>query len=300
MSFFKVLQKPLKVFKETFKVLKEASKVLDKPHHSSTLSIRGFLHSLLVTLVVTSLAFLIRPFGLDRLEAAELNNAVITAGGITFIMMMLAQFLFPILIKDFYVEGKWTTGKQLAQLLIMSALISLATVFYLHSRGLADFPLDALILFGLSIIPLGILAVIQQNMLHNKFEQLALEKNEELKRKGVVNSENPLNVLAFRGDGQKLNLIPNQLIYIRLGDVSDFYYQNIIGVEKSSLNIPRQAILEELKGHPQFEVFRGDIIVNVNAIRQVSGSARGYDIEIARIDELVKVSHKDRKKIDKL
>lgn len=286
MSFLKVFKKPLRV--------------LDKPHHSSTLSIRGFLHSLLVTLVVTSLAFMIRPFGLDRLEAAELTNTVITAGGITFIMMILAQFLFPLVIKDFYVEGKWTTGKQLTQLLIMSALISLATVYYLYSKGLAAFPLDAFILFGLSIIPLGILAVIQQNMLHSKFERLALEKNEELKRKGVINSENPLNVLAFRGNGEKLNLIPNQLIYIRLGDVSEFYYQNILGVEKSSMHISRQAVLEELKGHPQFEVFRGDIIVNVNAIRQISGSARGYDIEIARIDELVKVSHKDRKKIEKL
>lgn len=286
MSFLKVFKKPFRVF--------------DKPHHSSTLSIRGFLHSLPVTLVVVSLAFLIKPFGLKELEPAELTNTVITTGGITFLMMILAQFLFPLLIKDFYVEGKWTTGKQLTQLLIMSVLISAATIFYLNSKGLAAFPLDALILFGLSIIPLGILAVIQQNMLHNKFERLALEKNEDLRRKDVVNSENPLNVLAFRGNGQKLNLIPNQLIYIRLGDVSDFYYQNIMGVEKSSLNIPRQAILEELKGHPQFEVFRGDIIVNVNAIRQVSGSARGYEIEIARINELVKVSHKDRKKIDKL
>lgn len=286
MSFLKVFKKPFRVF--------------DKPHHSSTLSIRGFLHSLPVTLVVVSLAFLIKPFGLKGLEPAELTNTVMTTGGITFLMMILAQFLFPLMIKDFYVEGKWTTGKQLTQLLIMSVLISAATIFYLHSKGLAAFPLDALILFGLSIIPLAILAVIQQNMLHNKFERLALEKNEDLRRKGVVNSENPLNVLAFRGNGQKLNLIPNQLIYIRVDEISDFYYQNIMGVEKSSLGIPRQAILEELKGHPQFEVFRGDIIVNINAIRQVSGSARGYEIEIARINELVKVSHKDRKKIDKL
>lgn len=300
MSFFKVLQKPLSVFKKTLRGSKEALTVLNKPHHSSTLSIRGFLHSLLVTLVVTSLGFLIRPFGLKQQEAAELTNTVITAGGITFIMMILAQFLFPLIIKDFYVEEKWTTGKQLTQLLVMSGLVSLATVFYLYSKALASFPLDAFVLFGLSIIPLGILAVIQQNLLHNKFERLAMEKNEELKRKGVVNSENPLNVLAFRGNGQKLNLIPNQLIYIRLGDVSEFYYQNILGVEKSSMTVPRQAVLEELKGHPQFEVFRGDIIVNVNAIRQVSGSARGYDLEIARIDELVKVSHKDRKKVDKL
>lgn len=275
-------------------------KVFNKPHHSSTLSVRGLIHSVLATVVVAALAFIIKPFGLKTLESSELVNVVATLSGITLAMMFLAQFLFPILIKDFYHENTWTTGKQFAQLLIMSFLISLSTVFYLSQKSLAAFPLDAFILFGISIIPLGLLTVIQQNLLFGKFDKLATEKNLDLQRKSVVNSENPLNVLAFRGGGDKLNLIPNQLIYIKFGFRTDFYYQNMLGVEKISLAISRPSIIEELKGHPQFEVFGNDIIVNVNAIQKITGSARGFDLQIARVNELVKVSHKDKSKVEKL
>lgn len=276
-------------------------KVLKKPHHSSTLSLRGVIHSVIATAVVISLAFLFKPYGLKNLGSSELLNTVVTLGGITFIMMLLAQFIFPFIIKDFYSEEKWTTGKQFIQLLIMSFLICFSTVFYLNSKSLASFPIDALTIFAFSIIPLGVLALTQQNLLRGKFDKLAEEKNQDLKRKGVINSENPLNVLAFRGDGQKLNLIPNQLIYIKTeGNRAEFYYQNMLGVEKTGFGISRAAIVEELKGHPQFESFGTDIILNVNAIQQITGSARGYDIQIARVNALVKVSHKDRKKIDNL
>lgn len=276
-------------------------KVFKKPHHSSTLSLRGLLHSLAVTTAVAILAFIFKPFGIKELQGQDLINIVVTIAGITFICMVLAQFILPFIIKDFYSEARWTTGKQLTQLLLMSALICLANVFYLGTKNLAAFPMDALILFVISIVPLAVLAIVQQNLLNDKFNKLAEDKNSDLKRKSVVNSDNPLNVLAFRGSGQRLNLIPNQLIYIKTGDNNaEFYFQNMLGVDKTVLSILRKDILEELKGHPQFETFGSDIIVNVNAIQEVSGTARGYDIQIARINELVKVSHKDRKKIDNL
>lgn len=274
--------------------------VFKKPHHSSTLSLRGLVHSVLVTVAVISLAYLLRPFGLKTLEQSAWANILITLGGITFLVMVLTQFILPLIIKDFYQEEKWTTGKQFTQWIIMSALISLSAVYYLSTRNLASFPIDALALFGNTILPLAIASVIHQRYLNNKFDRLAQEKNEDIRRKEVVNSENPLNILAFRAGGEKLNLIPNQLIYIKIGSPTEFYYQNFMGVDKSTMNISKEELIKELLGHPQFEIFRGEYIVNVNAIAQISGSARGYEVQIARINELLQVSHKDRKKIERL
>jgi hypothetical protein len=275
-------------------------KVFKKPHHSSTLSLRGLFHSVLVTIAVISLAYLLRPFGLKTVEPAAWANILVTLGALTFLAMLLAQFILPMIIKDFYQEEKWTTGKQFTQWIIMSALISISTIYYLSTRQLASFPLDALVLFGNTILPLAIASVIHQNYLNNKFDRLAKEKNEDILRKEVVLSENPLNILAFRSTGEKLNLIPNQLIYIKIGTPSDFYYQNFMGVEKSSMHISKEEIIKELQGHPQFEIFQGEYIININAIAQISGSARGYEVQIARLNELLKVSHKDRKKIERL
>ncbi|ADQ19083.1 hypothetical protein Lbys_3434 [Leadbetterella byssophila DSM 17132] len=275
-------------------------KVFKKPHHSSTLSLRGLFHSFLAAIVVMALAYFIRPFGLKSLEAEEWTNVVITLGGISLALMLLTQFLLPLLIKDFYSESSWTTGKQFTQWLIMSFLISFATTYYLSTKQLANFPVAGLALFGITILPLAIASVLHQRYLDSKFERLAEEKNEEIRRKSVVASENPLNILAFRSAGEKLNLIPNQLIYVKIGDQAEFYYQNFLGIEKTKLPIGKEAILEELKDHPQFEVFQQDIIINVNAIQQITGSARGYEVQIARINEMVQISHKDKKKIDRL
>lgn len=275
-------------------------KVLSKPHHSSTLSIRGLIHSFVTTLVVVSLAFIFKPFGLKNLESSELVNTVITIGGITFLMMIIAQFLFPLVIKDFYSEEKWTTGKQFTQLLLMSFLIVFSCVLYVSSKGLADFPLDAIILFGITIVPLGLLALIQQNLLVGKFTKLASDKNSDLSRKSVINSKNAFSVLSFEGRESTLNLIPNQLIYIKLGNKSEFYYQNMLGVDKTTLSISQKAVIDALEGHPQFERFGNDVVLNINAIQQIQGTARGYDLIVAKINEIVKVSHKERKKVDGL
>lgn len=282
-------------------MFKKASKIFSNPHHSSTLSVRGLIHVAVATLAIGLLFFVFKPFGLKNLQQADFANVLVTLSGISFIMMAIPQFIFPYLFKDFYAEEKWTTGKQLVQLLIMAALICVGTTLYLAQKDLASFPLDALLMFGLALIPLIIWVVIQQNLLDNKFRKLAEEKNQDLKRKAVVNSENPLNVLSFKGlDGKVLNLIPNQLIYIDLSSEATFYFQQMIGVDKNVIRISKAEILNELKGHPQFESFGNNYIVNVNAIQKIGGTARGYDIQIARINEMVKVSHKDKKKIDRL
>lgn len=272
-------------------------KVFNKPHYSSTLSLRGLTHSAVVTVIVMSIAFILKPFGLKNLDSSALLEVVVTIGGITFLMMLLAEFIFPFLIKDFYKESSWTTGKQLSQLIIMSVLISIGSVAYLNAKNLAVFPTDALILIGASILPLIGLAIIQQNMLKSKFERLAEDKNHSLKRKGMINSNNPAEVLSFGS----LTLIPNQLIYVNVQDNNaEFYYQNLFGLEKTNVNISREKILKQLQGHPQFTSLNASLIVNINAIQQVTGTARGYEVQIAKVNKMVQIATKERKSVENL
>lgn len=288
MSWFKTLSTKIANFFNVF----------GRPHHSSTLSLRGLVSSLLVALIVASIALLFKPFGLQTLQSEELLNIVVTIAGLTFLSMLLLQFLFPLIIKDFYSEGSWTTGKQFSQLLLMSFLISITTIYYVASKGLASFPVDAFILFGASILPLLIVAIIQQRMLNETFVNRAAQKNTELSRKETFVHDNLLKVLTF-GKGS-LSLIPNQLIYVKVGEPSRFYFQDMLGINEQDILMSRKEIEEELGDLPQFASFGKDIIVNINAIQNVAGSARGYEFQIARVNELVKVSHKDKKKIEQL
>lgn len=272
-------------------------KVFKQPHHSSTLSVRGLIHAAVVSILVALTAFVFKPFGLK-----EASNTVFgSIGGVTLAMMLLAQFVFPAIARDFYKEESWTVGKQLTQLLIMSFFVSFGVIYFLSTQGLTSFPIDAFLVFGISVLPLIGLVLIQNNILDSKFQRLASDKNSDLKHKSVVSSDNPLNVLSFKGRGANLNLIPNQLIYVKCsGGVSEFYFQNFFGVEKSTINILEKEVLAELKSHPQFEILGDGIVVNTNAIQKISGSARGYDVVIAKINEELKVSHRYSKKVEKL
>jgi len=283
----------IKAFFEKFK----------KPYQSSTMSLRGLLHAFAVAVVVFVLFYILQPFGFQKVAENEKIVIMAMSGAIVFFIMLICQFVLPFILKTFYDEHHWNGARQLIQFLLMSLLIILGLMYYLNSKNIGDpiLPLDALAYFGFSLIPFVFFIFIQESFHDLKFKRKAQDLNQNLKSKGVVQSENNLKVLIFRGVSEKLSLIPNQLIYVKLGtENSEFYYQNPFGIDKADMVIEANLVLDELKEHPQFVKFSEDIILNSNAIQKVSGTARGYDIAIAKVNNMVKVSRKFRKNLEKL
>ncbi len=274
-----------------------------KPYHSSSLSFRGLLHSVAIAVGVFVVLFVFQPFGIKEIEESEKMMILIICGVIAFASMLVCQFVFPFVAKSFYDEHHWNGSKQLIQSLMMSIMISLGLSYFLASKnvGSVSFPVDGLVLFAFTIIPLVLFIFVQETMHDSKYKRKAENLNSDLKNKSVVNSDNPLKILVFKGNNEKLSLIPNQLIYAKIdGNTSEFFYQNPFGIDKSVITIDSKEVLNELIGHPQFVKFSENIMLNTNAIQKISGSARGYDIAIARVNELVKVSGKFKKNIEKL
>ncbi len=274
-----------------------------KPYHSSSMSFRGLLHSLAIAIGVFVILFVFQPFGIKEIEESAKIMILIICGLIAFASMLVCQFLFPFVAKSFYDEHHWNGSKQLIQSLLMSIMISLGLSFFLASKkvGTISFPIDGLVLFAFSIIPLILFIFVQETMHDSKYKRKAENLNTDLKNKSVVNSDNPLKILVFKGNNEKLSLIPNQLIYAKIdGNVSEFYYQNPFGIDKSVITIDSKQVKDELSEHPQFVKFSENIMLNTNAIQKISGSARGYDIAIARVNEMVKVSGKFKKNLEKL
>jgi hypothetical protein len=274
-----------------------------KPYHSSSMSFRGLLHSVAIAVGIFVILFVFQPFGIKEIAESEKIMILIISGLIAFASMLICQFLLPFVAKSFYDEHHWNGSKQLIQSLLMSIMISLGLSYFLASKnvGTVSFPVDGLVLFAFSIIPLVFFIFVQETMHDSKYKRKAENLNSDLKNKSVVNSENPLKILVFKGNNEKLSLIPNQLIYAKIeGNVSEFFYQNPFGIDKSVITIDSKQVLDELIGHPQFVKFSENIMLNTNAIQKINGSARGYDIAIARVNEMVKVSGKFKKNIEKL
>jgi hypothetical protein len=274
-----------------------------KPYHSSTMSFRGLLHAIAVAVAAFVLLYTLQPFGIQKAAESEKIVIIAMSDAIVFGIMLICQFVLPFILKTFYDEHHWTGAKQLIQFMLMSLLIIFGVMYFLNSKNIGDtiLPLDALIYFGFSLIPFVFFIFIQESMHDAKFKRKAKGLNQDLKNKGVVQSENHLKVLIFRGVSEKLSLVPNQLIYVKLGtEISEFYYQNPFGIDKAAMTIDAKMVLDELKEHPQFVKFSEDMMLNSNAIQKVSGTARGYDIAIAKVNNMVKVSGKFRKNLEQL
>lgn len=292
-SIFRGIAKLVNAFLNKFK----------KPYHSSSMSFRGLLHSMAIAVGVFVVLFVFQPFGIKEIEESEKMMILIICGVIALGSMLICQFVFPIVAKSFYDEHHWNGSKQLIQSLLMSIMISLGLSYFLASKnvGTVSFPVDGLVFFAFTIIPLVLFIFLQETMHDSKYKRKAENLNSDLKNKSVVNSDNPLKILVFKGNNEKLSLIPNQLIYAKIdGNTSEFFYQNPFGIDKSVITIDSKEVLNELIGHPQFVKFSENIMLNTNAIQKISGSARGYDIAIARVKEMVKVSGKFKKNIEKL
>jgi len=276
---------------------------LKNPYHSSTLRWRGLIHSIAISVLIT-LAFLIfQPFSIQDLPVKEKNVLFSFIAGISILGMLICQFLLPFAFKSFYSEAKWTLGNQFFQSFLMVLIITFGLVFYLSKTASINikFPIDAFIFVLISLIPLFIFVVIQEIMHDNKFKKKANEMNRGMNNTLVLQSENPLKVLIFKGQNEKLSLIPNQLIYTKINkNESAFYFQNPFGLDKKMITIDEVKVREELKNHPQFKAFHDDIIINVNAIQKVTGNARGYEIAIARVNELVSIPNRYKKVLEKL
>jgi hypothetical protein len=289
------------LFNFILSIFKAITKKIKSPFHSSTSSYRGLLISLGVGIGIFVLIFIGQPFGLNNLN--EKTEIAISLGIISFICMLVFQFLLPYILKDFYDFEKWTLGKQLLQSSLMLAAILFSGLYFLSQKsGISlSYPSDVVYFFIVGLIPVLIFTLSQEAFHSNKYKKKAEEIKSGLNSKEVIQGNNPLKVLVFQGENQKLSLIPNQLIYARISkNESEFYYQNLMGIDKSIIKIEEITVRKELKDHPQFMAFKSDILLNVNAIQNITGTARGYEIAIAKVNEQIKVPSKYKSNLEKI
>lgn len=279
------------------------SQKLKQPQHSSVLSLRGLVAPVVTGLVVFGIANFIKPLGIAEYGGTDIVVKVGVLGLLAFAGVAICQFLLPIVLKSFYNEHTWTVSKQIVQSILMLVLSSVLVFYYLGESGLGkvNLPIDALKFIGIMIIPIVLFTFIQESVLSSKFESSSTKIMDSVSASEVVVGDNPLKMLVFAGAGNQFSLIPNQLIYAKVGaSESEFVFQNFFGVEKKILSITESVVIDEISAHPQFKKINQDYFVNVNAIKKVSGSARGYEIEIAKTEKELKVSRKFNNTIENL
>ncbi|WP_188769668.1 LytTR family transcriptional regulator DNA-binding domain-containing protein [Emticicia aquatilis] len=273
-----------------------------KPMATSISSFRGFIISLLVGLFVAIVAVGVQPFGISEFVNSSKTLYLIGFGVVAFVGMLVAKFVLPMILSNFYNDQQWTVARQVVHLTITILIVGTLIMAYSNYFSITAFTfVDILKAVAIAIIPITLITFIQQNLFHNKFSTTAENINSSLESINPPASKQLFPVMVFGESGQKLSLIPNQLIYAETSkDSTDFYWQSLMGVEKTTIQTPLAQVEKELAAHPQFVRLHRNYVINMRGIHKVEGNARGYRLRIARTKHEIPVSWKFHKKLEQI
>ena len=285
-SFFNFIKRQILAF---FAALKN-------PFGSSVGTSKGLIYSAVVGVIVAVVALTLQPFGLAGFSHASRTLYLLGFGVMAFLGMAFCQFLLPKIAANFYDEYHWTVGRQIIQIVLISLIISVLCAVYANALNITsvDFVQVLGITFVASLLGGTILTFIQESMQRSKYTTSAADISRNLGNLKLPASKQSLPVLLFGSGNQKLSLLPNQLIYAETSaDSTNFYYQDFMGVAQKTVNDSLANIEKEFSNHPQFVRSGKNHIVNLRALQNIKGSARGYHLTLARTKQELSVSQKN-------
>jgi DNA-binding LytR/AlgR family response regulator len=269
---------------------------------TSISSFRGFIISLLVGLFVAIVAVGVQPFGISEFLNSSKTLYLIGFGIVAFFGMLIAKFVLPMVISNFYDDQLWTVERQIVHLSATILVVGTLIMAYSNYFNITAFTfINILTSMAIAVIPITITTFIQQDLFHNKFSTTAENINSSLGSINPPESKQLFPVMVFGESGQKLSLIPNQLIYAETSKNStDFYWQSLMGVEKTTVQTSLAKVEKEFSAHPQFVRLHRNFVINMRGIHKVEGNARGYRLRIARTKHEIPVSWKFHKKLEQI
>ena len=264
---------------------------------------RRLIISLSVGLFIAFFLILFEPFGISQLPLERRWQPALFFGAISFACSAFFRVLVPALLPSIFNEQVWRTWKEVVFVLITILGVAAGVygglrLLYGESAPFAGFLPVFLATLQIGIFPvLGIIA----------FKQIILYKRYAAAAAGVtvappvINSEPAVpaesltqpQTITLQGEGQKevLACRPDALLYIESSDNYINIHHLLEGKEKTALfRGSLRKMEEQLAAHPQFFRCHRMYLVNLHAVREVTGNAQGLKLHLQGAVEPVPVS----------
>lgn len=247
--------------------------------------------------------WLYAPFGLSNTGAA-LPWVSLGYGGITTAVMAALALLLHRLRPPWYREERWTTGHEIGLTMANIFLITLANLLY--SAWLGFFPIAGNTFLtilgftlGVGIFPVALRTLLTQHLAQQRYAGKSAAMNRHLPAEDIANpdhTEAAIPLLALRDDEGTvaLRLLPRDLQALEAADnyVKVHYLED--GHLKSTLirgTLNRFETELRVQDSAFFRVHRS-WMVNLRAIEQVDGNARGFQLSLSAMKQAIPVARR--------
>ncbi len=262
------------------------------------------------SLFIIAFLYFYEPFGIHRIPKADRTLVIIGYGVVCFIIFLLDTLYVPAVFAPHFRDGRWKIYKQIFFTMYTLVTVTTGVVLYNHFVGILKFDLNSFFRMlsrniAVGAIPAAISAVLvynlelQKNLKEALKLQLALEMGS---KKWTDLSPDGKVVLSDVLGKELISLQPKTLLLVRSADnyIEIFWRDGSESVKHTLLRQTMKHAEERLLNHHYFFRCHRTSIVNLSAIKTITGNSVGCKLAIEGIVEEVPVSRQNRERLYEL
>jgi hypothetical protein len=248
-----------------------------------------------ISLFVSLFILIFQPFGISTYSSEFKLFFEAGYGIVTFIVLIIDLYLFPLFLDEWFVPKKWTVSKQMSWQVWILFSIGLgnflySSIFLRFANGLNAFFIFQFYTVVVGIIPILILTILHQNSLLSKNLKLAGEMNADLLSEGPLLPDEKVRVMA-ENSKDKLEINLSDFIYLgSTGNYVQVFYLVNNELRNVLLRNTLKQIEQQVKESQSIIKCHRAFLINKNKIIRVKGNSQGLRLILKDTSEEIPVS----------
>ena len=235
-----------------------------------------------------------QPFGLSYYQGPDKTLLGLGYGGVTFIVLILNNFLFQMLFRETFQLNRWTVFKQILSLCWIIFSIGLGNFIY-TSLFFSIWSLKALFYFQFFTLAIGLIPiVIITSWNYNRLLALHLKEAKELNtslKPVMLQHETPVVSMLAENEKEAFSISIASLLYIESsGNYIEVVCFSDGEVRKTVLRSTLRRAEIQLESFPVVVKCHRAFLINTDKIKHVKGNSQGLKIVLENSDVEIPVS----------
>lgn len=227
-------------------------------------------------------------------------------GAVTFIVLMIDLFVFPLFLEDWFVPQKWSVLKQIiwqAWILFSIGLGNFlySSMFLKFNNGFYAFFIFQFYTLVVGIIPVLVITILHQNALLSENLKLANEMNGDLNSHPIVQITDERLRITAENNRDKIEMNESDFIYIgSTGNYVQVFYMVKGEIKNTLIRNTLKQIEEQVKDCTSIIKCHRAFLVNRDRIIHVKGNSQGLRLILKDTSDEIPVSRNYSKSLKEI
>ena len=259
-----------------------------------------------ISLFIALFMLVFQPFGISNYTGEYKHLFETGYGVVTFIVLIIDLFVFPLFLEEWFITRKWTVLKQIIWQLWILFSIGLgnfiySSVFLQFPNGFHAFLIYQFYTLVVGILPILIITILHQNALLSENLKLANEMNGDLTGLNGLHMPDEKVRISAENNKDKIEINQSDFIYIgSTGNYIEVFYLDKNVLKSTLLRNTLKQIEEQVKDCTFIIKCHRAFLVNKDKILRVKGNSQGLRLVLKDTPDEIPVSRNYSKSLKEI